>query len=174
MIPFNLDNLRAEEARSLLPGSFFVDKHLGAQRLAVVLKPYREDRFHYMTLEGSNAFEIHEADARWTRSVIALNLDKARISLRFDPLSPPQSIEDEAQATGLLVFPQQGSAQILGVYDNLRDESFRSAVNLSDWEASRFDPPFTGYPEWRLSYLDDSGAWIDLAAKTADTVRNDK
>jgi hypothetical protein len=57
----------------------------------------------------------------------------------------------------LLVFPEQGSAQIIGVYDDLRDESYRSAVSLSNWEPSRFDPPFTGYRAWCLSYLDNSG-----------------
>jgi hypothetical protein len=102
-----------------------------------------------------------------------LALDPSRVKVRLDPMARLST--DTSTAEGKLFLVEGSAPQIGVVYRDLEERDLRNAVSLGDWSVDRIYPPFMGgFVDWRISYVDSAGEWIDLVINSGSAPEETK
>jgi hypothetical protein len=134
--------------------------------MGVAVAPHLPGQAAFMTLSGPQAFTISSREPRRNSTlVMPLALDQSRLKLRLDPMATFAA--DTSTAEGKLFLVEGSAPQIGVVYGDLEQQQFQNAVSLGGWSVDRLDPPFmSGFVDWRISYIDSVGEWIDLVVNS--------
>lgn len=163
MLPHGIKDLRVVELTAVKPGSFFFHIEKSKSVLAVAMVRHDEAKPMWLNLDGPFAFELQEtAKTSYVKRVLVLNVPD-RLQLRIDHTSLVAS--NEVHQIGRLVVDEEDAACIAAVWPHLEKEGYRNAVALKSWIQTQLGDSRFVFDTWALSYVDDSGQWIDLVKR---------
>lgn len=172
MQPYSIGDLIAFDYASLAPRDFFIHESVSDdQALGLVLPNDDSEILQILTLTGKEAFVVREFERVYNKShpALPLKVDHDRVRLRVEISdSTPASVKHQP---GRLVVGnhQEPSIEVMLAPDGGRPA--QRTVSLKDWKLGHARQPKFAFDRWSLSYIDESGQWVDLVRRESASAR---
>jgi hypothetical protein len=149
------------------PGDIFYIYETGALIPAVGIDVHDENKRVWLRLAGPKAFLFDEARNTNAKMVLRLPLEAQRVRLRVD-FSCLSTSDESQHHIGQVATDQSDGVWIHGAWpqsDMDARREYRQGARLAGWQYGANYQPRLRFDRWALSYIDDAGEWITIAAR---------
>jgi len=163
MLPLDIATTEVVDLSTLKTGQFFFHESNGTFDLGVSLASDGKN-FPWLSLSGASAFVLNSVRSGQRKLVLALGFDLSAVRLRIaEGITPVKYVD---HTIGQMVFDRESGPSIAVRWTNHEAGDHQTTVALRSWQATSLcDARDGALNNWTLSFLDESGSWVDLVSR---------